>query len=294
MPIFDQGFRAFEGTLAPPTHRFWTITKAGVRLAMKKKWTWVVVLLASIPFLVLLVTIYLRGTAEQAGNTLDQRIAATARDVLVINGERFWLFFFQFHAGFIVPMIVLFVGAGLIANDRRTNALEIYFSRPITKRDYIFGKLGIVLTFGLFVTLVEGVLLYVFHVTMKGEISYLAESYDLFLGIVACSLIITVPSAAAILAISSFVKSARFAGLTFFGTIMLTAAAGEILHGVTGTKQFWAVSYIANAQQLCTQILLDKPQFDFPWGVSLAVLVGITIVSFAVLWRRIRPVEIVS
>jgi ABC-2 type transport system permease protein len=250
--------------------------------------------LSSLPFFALLVVIWITNTAEQAGNNLNEEIAQAARRNLTINGERFWQFFFQFHSAFIVPLLALFIGAGLVANDRRTNALEIYFSRPITKRDYVFGKLGIVLAFTLTVTLVEGVLLYLFHVMMKGQASYVAESYGLFLRIVACSLVVAVPSSATILAISSFAKSARFAGLAWFGTIMLTGAAGGLLVGVTGTERYLAVSYLTNAQQVCTKLLLEQPQFDYPWWISLVVLAGVTAASFVALWARIRPVEIVS
>ena len=39
----------------------------------------------------------------------------------------------------------VYVGAGLIANDRRANALQIYLSKPLTRAEYIFGKLAILM-----------------------------------------------------------------------------------------------------------------------------------------------------
>ena len=41
-----------------------------------------------------------------------------------------------------VFFVTVYVGAGLIANDRRANALQIYLSKPLTRAEYIFGKLG--------------------------------------------------------------------------------------------------------------------------------------------------------
>ena len=41
-----------------------------------------------------------------------------------------------------VFFVTVYVGAGLIANDRRANALQIYLSKPLTRAEYVFGKLG--------------------------------------------------------------------------------------------------------------------------------------------------------
>ena len=42
-----------------------------------------------------------------------------------------------------VFFITVYAGAGLIANDRRANALQIYLSKPLTRVEYIFGKFAI-------------------------------------------------------------------------------------------------------------------------------------------------------
>ena len=44
-----------------------------------------------------------------------------------------------------VFFITVYVGAGLIANDRRANALQIYLSKPLTRAEYIVGKLAMLL-----------------------------------------------------------------------------------------------------------------------------------------------------
>ena len=44
--------------------------------------------------------------------------------------------------GLFVFFVTIFVGAGLIANDRRANALQIYLSKPLLRIEYIAGKLG--------------------------------------------------------------------------------------------------------------------------------------------------------
>jgi hypothetical protein len=41
---------------------------------------------------------------------------------------------------FFVFIVTIYVGAGLIRNDRRANALQIYLSKPLMRTEYIFGK----------------------------------------------------------------------------------------------------------------------------------------------------------
>ena len=48
--------------------------------------------------------------------------------------------------------VTVYVGAGLIANDRRANALQIYLSKPLTRAEYVVGKLAILMAFLLLVT----------------------------------------------------------------------------------------------------------------------------------------------
>ena len=57
---------------------------------------------------------------------------------------------------FFVFVITVYVGAGLIANDRRANALQIYLSKPLMRTEYIAGKLAVLFAFLLLVTLRAG------------------------------------------------------------------------------------------------------------------------------------------
>ena len=61
--------------------------------------------------------------------------------------------------GVFVFFITLYVGSGLIANDRRANALQIYLSKPLTRVDYVVGKLATLLIFLTAVTWLPGILL---------------------------------------------------------------------------------------------------------------------------------------
>ena len=87
--------------------------------------------LAFIPFVVRVVQVYVVTRFPEAGR------------VLPVDGRLFGEFLNQ-QIGFTI-LISIFGGAGLIANDLRTGAILVYLSRPLTRRDYVLGKLGVTL-----------------------------------------------------------------------------------------------------------------------------------------------------
>ena len=91
------------------------IASAGIRTMLRKRAFLGVLLLAWTPFIVRVVQIYLTTNYTQL---LDFAVnAKTFRDFL---GQQ----------DFFVFIMTIYVGAGLIANDRRANALQIYLSKP--------------------------------------------------------------------------------------------------------------------------------------------------------------------
>src|SRR5947209_2122847 len=59
----------------------------------------------------------------------------------------FWTYAYHFFFDseiFFSMLLVLLVGPNLISQDLRFNSLPLYFSRPLRRSDYFFGKLGVI------------------------------------------------------------------------------------------------------------------------------------------------------
>src|SRR5207248_4965844 len=65
MPIFDQGYQHWKGTLSGHATRWLTITRHGVRAQMKNRWTRLVLLFAWFPAILLVVALVVWGLVEQ-------------------------------------------------------------------------------------------------------------------------------------------------------------------------------------------------------------------------------------
>ena len=76
---------------------------------------------------------------------------------------------------FFVFFVTVYVGAGLIANDRRANALQIYLSKPLTRAEYVLGKMAILMTFLLMVTWLPAIMLLLVQVAFAGSFTFLQE-----------------------------------------------------------------------------------------------------------------------
>src|SRR5512140_391922 len=161
MPIHDQGYRRYTGVRAQ-TGRAWSvIATAGIRTLLARRAFIGLLLLSWVPFLVRAVQIYAATNLPQA-----QFLAPDARMFRqFLDQQEVFLFF-----------ITVYAGTGLIANDRRANALQIYLSKPLTRVEYIFGKLGILAAFLLFATWVPAMALLGVQVAFAGSFTFLMKN----------------------------------------------------------------------------------------------------------------------
>ena len=195
---------------------------------------------------------------------------------------------------FFVFLVTIYVGAGLIANDRRANALQIYLSKPLTRTEYIFGKAAILFAFLLFVTLVPALLLLVLQVLFTGSFEFLRKNLFLFPAITVATILQAILSTFTMLALSSLSKSSRYVGILYAGILFFTKAIYGVMLLITGSTRLSWLSLGDNLAQVVDVIFRLKPRYATPWPVSLIVILGLVALSISVLERRVRGVEVVT
>jgi ABC-type transport system involved in multi-copper enzyme maturation permease subunit len=279
-PIHDQSYRRYAG-VRRPLGRTWTvIAGTGMRAMLARKWFLVVLLVAWIPFIVRTVHLYVVTMYPTAGQ------------VLPIDDRMFMQFVEQ--QSLFVFFVTVFVGAGLIANDRRANALQIYLSKPLLRMEYIGGKVAILGVFLLFVTLVPALLLIAMQVMFAGNLEFLKANLHLIPAVTLACLIRVVVAATTMLALSSLSKSTRYVAILYTGAIFFTESMYGVLWVVTGSTRVAWVSIGGNIENITDVLFRQAPRYDTPLTISLIVLLGLLAVSISVLERRVRGVEIVS
>src|SRR5258706_12874050 len=194
MPIHDQGYRRYTGPRLPRGGAWAIIAANGLRTFVVRRGFQALLLLAWLPFFARAIQIYAAASLPQAAflrmTPLTFRQFLSQQDVFVF-------------------FITVYVGSGLIANDRRANALQIYLSKPLTRAEYVLGKFAILMAFLLAVTWVPGILLLIIQALFAGSFSFLTDNLQLFPAITLVSFIVTATAAASMLALSSLSNSAR-------------------------------------------------------------------------------------
>lgn len=279
-PVHDQSYRRYEGARQPFGRGWLVILRRGLRTFLSRKVMLGLLLLAWVPFLVRSVQIWAVVTYPQAA------------EVLPVTPELFRNFVdFQ---GLFAFFVTVYVGAGLIANDRRANALQVYLSRPLLRVEYIAGKLATLMVYLAVVTLLPALLLLVMQVVLSGSIDLLQSRPGIVPAVVLASAVRIVVPAMAMLALSSLSTSSRYVAVMYTGVLFVTEALYQVVSLVTGSTRVAWVSLSHNLDVVTDAVFRLPPRYDTPVAVSLLVLAGVVAVAASVLERRVRGVEVVS
>jgi ABC-type transport system involved in multi-copper enzyme maturation permease subunit len=278
-PIHDQSYRHYGGGKAVPGRSWLVIASAGIMTMIRKRSFMGLLMFSLAPFLVRAVQMWISANYPQAA-------------ILSPTAETFRQFLEQ--QDFFVFIITVYVGAGLIANDRRANALQIYLSKPLMRSEYILGKLAILFAFLTLVTFIPAMLLLFLKVAFDGNFVFLKNNLFLVPAITIGSFLQVSLAAFTMLALSSLSKSARYVAILYVGITFFTTAIYGALYAITGSSRVSWISIGANVSQVVDVVFRLKPRYATPWEVSLLVIIGLVVISISILERRVRGVEVVT
>lgn len=279
MPIHDQGYRRYGGTRAAIGKSWQVMTRAGVMSVITKRVFMGIMLMAWMPFVVRAVQIYVSATFTQAS-------------FLAPKGETFREFLDQQSP--YVFFVTIYIGAGLIANDRRANALQLYLSKPMTSAEYIAGKLAILFLFLVSVTFLPAMMLLLTQALFAGSLEFVRNNLYLLPAITLFSLAQVLLASTTMLALSSLSKSSRFVGVMYAGLFFFTTALFQTLRGITGQSRFAWLSPTASLQQLGDVIFRLDPRYQLSPSIAALAVVILIAGSIWILMRKVRGVEIVT
>lgn len=279
MPIHDQTYRRYAGRREQAGQAWMVIAVNGIRTIIRKRLFLGLLLLAWIPFVVGAVMVYLNANFPQF--TLLSMTAQRFRDFL--GTQDFFVF-----------VITVWVGAGLVANDKRANALQIYLSKPLTRTEYIAGKLAVLGVFLLLVTWVPAILLLVLQVAFSGSFSFLRQNLYLFPAVTVFAFLQVLLAAFTMLALSSLSKSSRYVAILYAGAYWFSHAVFGVIYAITGSTRLSWLSLPGNLNQVGDIIFRVQPRYSTPGAVSVLAMVVVIAVAAVVLERQVRGVEVVS
>ena len=187
-------------------------------------------------------------------------------------------------------LVSVWAGTGLVADDFRTGALLVYFSRPLTRADYIAGKLAVIVALNFAVTALPLLLLWALAMALDRREGLAFVPVAIVVSSLLASLVL---SAAAMAAGAVTRNGALGAALLAAGLVAFDVAAAVAPAGAALPLKMLALRRHAVSLTHALFGVVPGPA-ELHWAVALGCLLAIVAAAGVLVWRRLQAVEVVS
>ncbi len=284
-----KGYAHWDGRLVERRFPWWPITRTGIQLAFRKKRFKFAFAISFVPAFVMLAGLYVSERLEDF-----QSFLRGSDRLIKITPDYFKVYLTNDSLLFLIVLVLAFAGSGLVADDLKHSSLQLYFARPLRKRDYLLGKMSVVAFFVLILTALPGIALLAFKLIFAGSFKFFLDHPWLPLAILGYSALLTVFFAFTVLLLSSLSKNSRYVVILIFVGFFFSSILHGILYGIFRKPALALFSVPANLQQTGAFLFGQKLPYAFPAGWSFLVLAAVCALSAFVLHRKIRSVEVIK
>lgn len=338
MPVAERGYRSWPGPLESPATRWWVIARTDLARQLRKKIVRRALLLAWLPALFYGGVFLAIGWLSRQGisgpdqrpdmaqqflfGVLGNAVARLAGDPELHPGIWSILFTSFFTATQLTAALVMITltAPGLVSEDIRGRTFLLFFSRPLTRWDYILGKLSVPVAAALSVTLLPVLTVYLASLCLVPSPNLLAATWTIPAKALLASVAIAVPASLLALFLSSLVRESRYALVGWLALLLVPAMIGGSsrssgeedrpvsLHGnaAAAVRRVFDVPgvlestgffrHISDRTGFASEHQLQKLLRSFtasgPAAVPAAVLGGIALLSLAGLSLRVKGRQI--
>ena len=314
--IFELGYKKWQKRFKGTLYRVWTIAWTEALNAFKS--SKIVKNLVGIRVMILIVGMFklisvgffnttIMLTFASFGQMMSPNFLPFIADKTLF--ARMYAAILGTQFGFFDVVLIGFVGAGLIANDREYNSITLYLSRPVSRWEYILGKYGALFIYIATFTWVPTTLYFFsLEAILKRTFSQLATDLILFyIPTLVSGLINGLLISTLVLTLSSITKKARYVGMITGAINPLSMMLSQIMRDVLGI-QLWYMFSIPIVLKIIQLWLIGIPPAHYYSRVSIIgdyvilpqinvglcfLYVGIIIaVCLYILLRTIRKMEI--
>jgi len=291
MPIYEQTYRRYDGTLRP-RFRWMTIVQQEMRILLSRKLFIFLLLLGNFHLVLRVIQVFVLDVASKSPYGPLGDIFANTQ----FEDTGAWVYFDFIRIQ--TPLLILtliYAGSGLICNDFRNNLMEIYFSKPMNWRDYVMGKTMTLVAVGMSITALPALALGGMHVLFVPTLTELKSTLLLAIPTIGFPLIVVGSISLTVLASSALINSSRFAGIAIFlfGSINITF--GILLAALAQEQNYLALAFPISLNYL-GEIMFQEDRYPLPitigWFWAALFVAAISGVALAIICRKVRAAEV--
>jgi ABC-2 type transport system permease protein len=287
MAVYKRSYKGYSGEITSEWSRFLVLPRYAWGGLFQHRFLTIFFVLCFFYPLGCAIAIYLNSNIA----FLSQYIRVPEGGLLEISGK-----FFFTYTGVqctLAFLLTAFIGPGLVSSDLANHALPLYFCRPLSRTEYVVGKMSVIAILLSLITWVPGLLLFAMQASV-GTSGWMNDHLWIVWALVAgCGIWILVISVLA-LALSAWVRWKIVAGammlVVFFLGSALAAACRAILRTTSG---YW-FDIASNIGRVWLHLFRVKDSTQ-DFTVEEATLSLLLISAFCVylLARKVRAYEVV-
>lgn len=290
MAVYKRTYKAYRGPITPAWSRFTVLARYGFSSLFESRPFTAYSVLCLVPFLCALVFIYvIHNTAAQA--VLNVRLGPQA----VVDNAFFFRFLgIEAWMGF---MLTAWGAPGMISKDFANHGVQLYLSRPLSRVEYLAGKISVLGTLLSFTTWIPALILFGVHAELQGNgwgWTNLWLAGAIVLGAVMWIALISLLS----MALAVWVRWRIAATALILGVFFLLPGFGEAANAILRTQWGKLLNFPYVVSTIWAHLFLTKSQLQFTglnliplWSAWVSVL-AVCGFSFWVLNLRLKAREV--
>lgn len=290
--IFEQIYKPWKGTLNPRWMRNWAILRHHLLGIFKKghrPWGMPTRLFILIVFIASLSDAALTLLSGLIGDGSLHQLWGVSRDNLYGHV----LGFFPRNVLYYPIVAALLVGS-VISEDRQHGTSALYFSRPITRFDYVGMKFASVALIQSFVVLLTLALYYFAEIIALGRgWAWIMDTFPLFLAAFLSGMVLIFTYTSIGLALSSVSKGKFFPGIGLLSIVLGTKVLAILVSTLFDREILYLLSPYDCMAHVGQTIIGTQPTYDqYSWTWSLASLVAMNAIALYTLSARVSSMEV--
>jgi ABC-2 type transport system permease protein len=286
MAVYKRTYRAYSGALTPAWSRFLVLYRASRRTVFRSKFPTVFfVLCFFFPLLSLL------GIYTNAHLSILSAVTKSSGPFLNVNNTFFFTFMtVQSTLAFI---FTAFIGPGLVSPDLANGALTLYLCRPLSRAEYVLGKMSVLVITLSWITWVPGLVLFLAQAGITGG-DWLVNNLWIVGSIIASSLIWILVLSVLSLALSAWVKWRIVAGALLLAIFFVGAGFAQAVNAVLETTQGYILDIGNLILTIQRSLFRETGSRAIPVSEAWIALLIFSGIFLSLLFRRIRANEVVK